>query len=487
MSGPLWTFEDFLDGTRGRPIGPSRKEITGISIDTRTLRPGEAFFAIKGERFDGHDFVPRALGLGAATAVVSEERLPALGRTRDLLVVVDDVLEALGDLGRAARTRSRAKIVAVTGSVGKTSTKEMLAHILGGQARVHSSASSFNNHWGVPLTLSRLSADADYGVFEIGMNHAGEITPLTQMIRPDVALITTVEPVHLQYFPNVEDIARAKAEIFAGVVPGGAGVINRDNPHFALLREIALASGVERIAGFGEHPDAEARAESIELMTASSEVTARIFGIRFTYTIGAPGKHIVQNSLAALAAVALMDGDVGAAAEALETLAPSKGRGARIEIVVDGGRITLIDESYNANPASMGAALALLAQVRPARGRHRVAVLGDMLELGPTEGELHAGLAEPLADANADRVYLAGPRMAALWEVLPESRRGAYRQTAAELLPILAEELAAGDVVMVKGSNASRLGPLVAALKQHFEPDSAEPPEAAASRAGGNA
>jgi UDP-N-acetylmuramoyl-tripeptide--D-alanyl-D-alanine ligase len=484
MSAPLWTFEDFLDGTRGRPIGPSRKNIGGVSIDTRTQQTGDAFFAIKGDRFDGHDFVQRALASGAAVAVVSEEKLPALGRIRDGLVVVEDVLGALGDLGRAARARTRARVVAVTGSVGKTSTKEMLAHILGGQGKVHSSGASFNNHWGVPLTLSRLSADANYGVFEIGMNHAGEITPLTQMVRPDVAIITTVEPVHLEFFPNVEAIARAKGEIFSGVVPGGAGVINRDNPHFALLRELAIASGVERIAGFGEHPDAEARAESIELLPASSEVTARIFGIRFTYTIGAPGRHIVQNSLAALAAVALMDGDVGAAAEALETLTPPQGRGARFEIAVEGGRITLIDESYNANPASMRAALALLAQSRPARGSRRVAVLGDMLELGPTERELHAGLSEAIADAKADRVYLAGPRMAALWEVLPDSRRGAYRETAAELLPILAEELAAGDVVMVKGSNASRLGPLVAALKQHFTPE-ATPPERAASRAGG--
>jgi UDP-N-acetylmuramoyl-tripeptide--D-alanyl-D-alanine ligase len=485
MSGTLWTFDALLDATGGRPVGPAPTQIDGISIDSRTIRPGEAFFAIKGDRFDGHEFVARALAAGGATAVVSEEKLASLGRITGSMVVVRDVLAALGDLGRAARARTAAKIVAVTGSVGKTSTKEMLAHVLGAQGKVHASSASHNNHWGVPLTLSRLPPDADFAVFEIGMNHAGEITPLTAMVRSDVALITTVEPVHLEYFPSVEAIARAKGEIFTGVVADGAAVLNRDNPHFELLRDLARAAGVSRIAGFGVHPDADARAEAVDLLPSQSEVTARIFGIRFSYTLGAPGAHIVQNSLGVLAAVALLGGDVEAAGEAMANIEPPQGRGARSAILIGDGRATLIDESYNANPASMRAAIALLGQTGPGRGGRRIAVLGDMLELGTGERTLHAELAGPLEAAKADRIYLAGPRMEALWEALPQKVRGAYRQSAAELLPILAEELAAGDVIMVKGSNASRLGPLVADLKERFAPDRDERTERV--RAGGKA
>jgi UDP-N-acetylmuramoyl-tripeptide--D-alanyl-D-alanine ligase len=485
MSGTLWTFDALLDATGGRPVGPAPTQIDGISIDSRTIRPGEAFFAIKGDRFDGHEFVARALAAGGATAVVSEEKLASLGRITGSMVVVRDVLAALGDLGRAARARTAAKIVAVTGSVGKTSTKEMLAHVLGAQGKVHASSASHNNHWGVPLTLSRLPPDADFAVFEIGMNHAGEITPLAAMVRPHVALITGVEPVHLEYFPDVEAIARAKGEIFSGIVAGGAAVLNRDNPHFELLRDLAQTRGVSRIASFGTHGDADARAEAMELLPSQSDVTARIFGIRFSYTLGAPGAHIVQNSLGVLATVALLGGDVEAAGEALATIEPPQGRGARSAILIGDGRATLIDESYNANPASMRAAIALLGQTGPGRGGRRIAVLGDMLELGPGEGALHAELAGSLEKAHADRVYLAGPRMAALWEVLPQKVRGAYRQSAAELLPILAEELAAGDVIMVKGSNASRLGPLVADLKERFAPDRDERTERV--RAGGKA
>jgi UDP-N-acetylmuramoyl-tripeptide--D-alanyl-D-alanine ligase len=484
MSEALWTFDALLDATGGRPVGQGPAGVVGVSIDSRTVRPGEAFFAIKGDRFDGHEFVARALAAGAATAVVSEAKLAGLGRITGSMVVVDDVLRALGALGRAARARSAASIVGVTGSVGKTSTKEMLAHVLRAQGKVHSSAASHNNHWGVPLTLSRLPPDADFGVFEIGMNHAGEITRLTAMVRPHVALVTGVEPVHLEYFPSVEAIARAKGEIFSGVVAGGAAVLNRDNGYFELLRNLAREAGIARIAGFGVHPEADARAEDVKLMPSFSEVSARIFGIRFDYTVGAPGAHIVQNSLGVLAAVALVGGDVEAAGESLAAIGPPQGRGARSRLAVGNGSATLIDESYNANPASMRAAIALLGQTEPGRGGRRIAVLGDMLELGAGERALHAGLAEPLSGAKVDRVYLAGPRMAALWEALPEKVRGAHRESAAELLPILAEELAAGDVVMVKGSNASRLGPLVAELKERFSPDKDGRPDMAA-RSGG--
>jgi len=470
MTAPLWTFADFLAGTGGRPIGTSPEAITGISIDSRTIGSGEAFFAIKGDAHDGHDFVGKALAAGAATAVVSRAHLSALGKVRGSLVAVDDVLEALASLGRAARARTNARIAAVTGSVGKTSTKEMLARALADDGPVHYSPASFNNHWGVPLTLARMPADSRFAVFEIGMNHAGEITPLTRMVRPHVAIVTTVEAVHLEFFKDVTEIARAKAEIFLGVDPGGAAVINRDNPHYALLADAARAAGIATIVGFGENGEAEARLELVKLKPECSCVSARILGEEVSYKLGAPGRHLVQNSLAVLATVNLLGGDMAKAALALAAMSAPKGRGARFALRVKGGTATLIDESYNANPASMRAAIALLGQAVPHPRGRRIAILGDMRELGPEGPALHAGLAQPLADGAVDLVYLAGPLMQALWDVLPQGMRGAYAASAAELLPALYETIGIGDVIMVKGSNASRMGPLAEAIRARFAP-----------------
>jgi len=470
MKEPLWSFAAFLAAIRGRPLGIKPETIAGVSIDSRTVAPGEAFFAIKGERFDGHDFVAQALAARAGVAVVAKERLAGLGRIKGSLVVVDDVLAALADLGRAARARSPARIAAITGSVGKTGTKEMLARALASDGEAHFSPASFNNQWGVPLTLSRLPPSARYAVIEIGMNHAGEIEPLAKMVRPHVALITTVEPVHLEFFRSVKAIAEAKAEIFLGVEPGGAAVINRDNAHFALLARLARAAGIERIVGFGEHRRAEARLKLVKLKPDCSCVSAEILGEEISYKLAAPGRHLVQNSLAVLAGVVLMGGDLAKAALALAELEPSRGRGARHRLAIGGTGATLIDESYNANPASMRAAIALLGQAEPGRSGRRIAVLGDMRELGSKSPKLHAELARAIAAAKVDRVYLAGPLMRALWDALPQAQRAAYAESAAELTPILYDELAAGDVVMVKGSNASRMGPLAEALKAHFAP-----------------
>ena len=470
MNTPLWTFADLVAATAGRPVGPEPDSVTGISIDSRTVGSGEAFFAIRGDRFDGHDFVGMALAGGAATAVVAEDRLASLGRITGSLVVVSDVLEALSALGRAARERSSARIAAVTGSVGKTGTKEMLALALAPDGAVHYSPASFNNHWGVPLSLARMPHSAGFAVFEIGMNHAGEIAPLTRMVRPHVAVVTTVEPVHLEYFGSVADIARAKAEIFEGVVPGGAAVINRDNPHFDLLAGLAREAGVARIVGFGEHPEAEARLQVVKLKPECSCVSAAILGEEVSYKLGAPGRHLVQNSLAVLAAVSLMDADLARAALALGRMKAPKGRGERHRLDVGGVGAALIDESYNANPASMRAAIALLGQAVPGPDGRRIAVLGDMRELGVEGPALHAGLADALMAAKVDRVFAAGPLMESLWDVLPEEMRGAYAGTTAGIESDLAEAVRPGDVVMVKGSNASRMGPLVEALKARFGP-----------------
>ena len=464
MSAPPFTFAELLATTGGRAVGPAPEAILGISIDSRTVAPGDAFFAIRGDRFDGHDFVGMALAAGAATAVVAEDKLAGIGPVTGSLVVVPDVLEALAALGRAARAQSGARIAAVTGSVGKTGTKEMLALALAGDGPVHYSPASFNNHWGVPLTLARMPASAKFAVFEIGMNHAGEIRPLARMVAPHVAIVTTVEPVHLEFFADVADIARAKAEIFEGVVPGGAAVINRDNPHFDLLARLAREAGVE----------AEARAEVIKLKPDCSCVAASILGERVTYKLGAPGRHLVQNSLAVLAAVSLLGGDLARAVLALGRMKPPKGRGARQRLALARGTAILIDESYNANPASMRAAIALLGQAEPGPHGRRIAVLGDMRELGGQAPALHAGLAEALRAAHVDSVFAAGPLMRSLFEALPEAMRGAYAGTAADIESALAESLRPGDVVMVKGSNASRMGPLVEALKLRFAPAGAE-------------
>ncbi|WP_029353025.1 UDP-N-acetylmuramoylalanyl-D-glutamyl-2,6-diaminopimelate--D-alanyl-D-alanine ligase [Bosea sp. 117] len=468
IPAPLWTPAELAAATGGELIGTPAASIGGVSIDSRTLQPGDVFFAITGERTDGHDYVAAAASRGAGLSVVARARLPDMPEGAPLLVV-EDVLAALEAAGRAARARSDARIVAVTGSVGKTTTKEALLLALGADGPTHASAASFNNHWGVPLSLARLPRTARYGVFELGMNHPDEIRPLTKMVRPHVAIITTVEPVHIAQFPNVEAIADAKAEIFEGVEPGGAAVLNRDNPHFERLAASARAAGIETIVGFGESPKAEVRLLSVALQSQGSAVTADVLGETVSYKVGLPGRHIVQNTLAVMAATRLAGADLALAGLALASLGPPPGRGVRTPLAAKGGEALLIDESYNANPASMRAALAVLGQTPVgARGR-RIAVLGDMLELGETGESLHRDLAAP-AEA-ADLVFCAGPLMRALWDALPASRRGAWAPNAAELLPLVAGAVRGGDVLIVKGSNGSRMGPLARGLAERFRAD----------------
>ncbi|MCW5690562.1 MAG: UDP-N-acetylmuramoylalanyl-D-glutamyl-2,6-diaminopimelate--D-alanyl-D-alanine ligase, partial [Pseudolabrys sp.] len=435
--------------------------------DTRTIAKDEAFFAIKGDVRDGHDFVEAALGAGAGVAVVARDQRARFAADAPLLVV-DDVLEALRDLARAARARTDARIVAVTGSVGKTGTKEALRLALSADGLTHASAASYNNHWGVPLSLARCPADVKYAIFEIGMNHAGEITPLVKMVRPHVAVVTTVEPVHLEYFGSVEKIADAKAEIFLGLEPGGAAVINRDNGQHDRLAAAAKAAGVGRIVSFGEHASCEARLMRFALRADTSCVHADILGHEVHYKIGAPGRHLINNSLAVLAAVSLMGADLALAALALGQLRAPTGRGARIVLRVNGGTALLIDESYNANPASMAAAIALLGQAEIGPRGRRIAVLGDMLELGDDGAALHRALAAPLEAGHVDLVYCSGPLMHSLWEALPSGRRGGYAGTAAELEPAVLGAVHPGDAVMVKGSFGSKMAPIVKALERTY-------------------
>lgn len=462
MNLPLWTYSDLVAATRGRLLGTPRSVIHGLSIDTRTIQPGEAFIAIKGDSFDGHDFAAAAIEKGASIAIIAEEKLAALPNGEPYLVV-PDVMSAMTDLGLAARSRSRARVVAVTGSVGKTGTKEALRLALSANGETHASVASFNNHWGVPLTLARLPAAARYGVFEIGMNHAGEITPLTRMVRQHVTIITTVEPVHLEFFANVEGIAEAKAEIFQGLEPGGTAVVNIDNPYTPILLARAAERGA-RVVTFGEREGADVRLMEYRLGAETSDVTIDLMGTRYAYTLGAPGRHVVQNSLAVAAAILLLGADVATGLAALEGLAPPKGRGERHPLrLPNGSGYTLVDESYNANPASMRAAISLLGSAADAR--RRIAVLGDMRELGETSDALHAALAEPIAAASIDLVFLCGPHMEALWRALPEARRGAYAATSEDLKAVVESAIAPGDVVMVKGSLGTKMAPIVAHLK----------------------
>ena len=462
----LWTLDAMAAAMRAEKSGSLPAELPGLSIDSRSIVKGEAFFAITGEHRDGHDFVDAALKAGAGLAVV--QRAQASRFAGAALLIVEDVLDALRDLAGAARARASAKVIAVTGSVGKTGTKEALRLALSPDGETHVSAASYNNHWGVPLSLARCPQSAKYAVFEIGMNHAGEIAPLTKLVRPHVAIVTAIEPVHLEFFGSLEKIADAKAEIFLGLEPGGAAVLNRDNAQYARLAAAAKAVGVKRIVSFGEHAKADARLLRVSLQADSSTAEARILGEPVTYKLGAPGRHLLLNSLAVLAAAVLVGADLALAALALDKLKPAAGRGARLALQVPGGSALLIDESYNANPASMAAAIALLGQASIGPRGRRIAVLGDMLELGPQGPELHRALAAPLKAASVDLVFCSGPLMHALWEALPSGRRGGYAETAAALEPAVLEAIRDGDAVMVKGSLGSKMGPIVKALERQF-------------------
>ena len=461
----LWTVEEMAGAMGAERQGALPQSISGISIDSRTIGRGQAFFAIRGDRRDGHEFVASALAAKAGLAVVAADRRAELPSEAALLVV-PDVLAALRDLAAAARARTKAKVIGVTGSVGKTGTKEALRLALSKDGETHASVASYNNHWGVPLSLARCPASAHYAVLEMGMNHAGEIAPLSRLARPHVAIITTIAPVHLEFFGSLAKIADAKAEIFLGLESGGAAVLNRDNSQFARLKRRAKEAGVARIVSFGEHEKAEARLIKCAAHPDCSTVQAQILGTELTYKIGAPGRHLVRNSLAVLATCVLVGADLALAALALAEFKPACGRGSLTEIDLPGGPALVIDESYNANPAAVDAALALLGQAPTGPRGRRIAVLGDMLELGPRGRALHRGLLAPVSANAVDLVFCCGPLMHALWRALPASRRGGYAENSAALEAQVLSAIHAGDVVMVKGSLGSRMAPIVKALQK---------------------
>lgn len=465
----LWTLNEIITATVGTLQGSAGNSgITGVSIDSRSLQAGEVFVALRGENLDGHAYVARAFAVGAAAAIVAQDAFEA--GSHDLsggaLVVVGDTRTALEDLARAARARSQGTIIGVAGSVGKTGTKEMLATLLGALGKTHASKKSFNNHWGVPLSLANLPADAAFGVFEIGMNHPGEITPLSHMVRPHIALITTIDREHIEFFENgLEGIADANAEIFDGMDANGIAVLNHDNPYYARLAARAEAKGLKTIYGFGEE-DTDTTLVDCALESNGSRVTASVLGDKIKYKLNIPGQHVVMNSLGALTVVKAAGGDLTQATEALKNAEAVTGRGNRHSIVIDpnGPPVTIIDESYNANPASMLASFSVFAMVEPQQGGRRIAVLGDMLELGRDGPRLHAELANPLLHAKTDVLFCCGPLMDALYQTLPEDWRGAHTKDSKALAEALVAYVRPGDVLLVKGSAGSRMGYTIQAI-----------------------
>ena len=465
----LWKRDDFIALIKGRPIGVLPEMVSGLSIDSRTIASGEAFFAIRGEQFDGHDYIRVAGHAGAALAVISERKLAALGTANVPLVVVRDVVGAMTRLGEAARARTQAKIIAVTGSVGKTSTKQMLHDCLSSVGKIHASVASFNNHWGVPLTLARMPEDTEFGIFEIGMNNPGEIIPLTAMVRPHIALVNNIAAAHLESFSTLNDVARAKAEIFSGLVSGGAVVLNRDGEHYDLLVELAREAGIKKIVSFGEKIEADFRLVDFVANARGSKFLACLEnGEQIAVNLSISGRHMALNAMAVLACASLADVSIEPVIGALSSVMPIKGRGNQIKLSVGGGTAILIDESYNANPASMAAAMEVLATMPLHENGRRIAVLGDMLELGEDSGKWHRDLQKTIHKAGIDTVFLAGQEMAQLRNVLPAHQLGGYAVSAKELGPMLLESVRRDDVLMMKASNTINFAHLVNLLHKTY-------------------
>jgi UDP-N-acetylmuramoyl-tripeptide--D-alanyl-D-alanine ligase len=446
----LWNSSEADRATGG--VSSEPWECRGISIDTRTLERGDLFVALKGEAGDGHAFLKEAAAKGAAAAIVSSQEseshvLP--------LLRVDNTLAALEKLGIAARERCLAKRIAVTGSVGKTSTKDALKWILKDQGLTHGSVASYNNHWGVPLTLARMPQETQFAVFEVGMQRAGEILPLSHMIKPEIGIVTSIVEAHLQFFRSLEEIALAKAEIFEGMDPGGSVILNRESAFYDLLAQLADKKGL-KVYGAGRDEGSHFRLISFVCDAEHSSVVASIGGQILSYTIAVPGIHWVTNSLAVLGAASLAGADVEKAAKGLETIVAPSGRGQRFK-----GNYTVIDESYNANPTSMRAALAVLGQ---SQGRRKIAVIGDMREIGDLARKRHEELIEPLLAHKIDLVFCCGPNMAHLFALLPDHMKGAYTETSIDLIPHVLETVTSGDVISIKASLGTRVKPIVEAL-----------------------
>ncbi|WP_273790784.1 UDP-N-acetylmuramoyl-tripeptide--D-alanyl-D-alanine ligase [Bartonella sp. CM31XJBT] len=466
----LWDKQALVAAINGVVMGSMPETFSGVSIDSRTLAEGDVFFCIKGHHLDGHDFAAQAYERGAGVLIVAEHRLRDMKKISAPLIVVPDVLQALEQLAQAARKRSRAKIIAVTGSVGKTTTKEALKQALATAGNVHANLASLNNCWGVPLTLARMPMESDYGIFEIGMNHRDEIRPLVKLVCPHVALITHICAGHMGFFKDLEEIAKAKAEIFEGLDEKGIAILNADSDFFSYLVQKAKKCGVKKILSFGETKDADYQARGIRLLTDSTSMIVRIGGRDREVQIGAPGRHIVQNSLGVIAACDAMGVELEPVFLSFRHFSSQKGRGVRYQLSLsNGGEFYLIDESYNANPASMRAALELLATGPVGKEGRRIAILGDMLELGEYSEKLHRDLIKPIRLSGANPVFLFGEAMKSLVSDLSTGVKVYYAENIEKILPLLLAEISSGDLLMVKSSNSLCSSNIVTALLDRYK------------------
>jgi UDP-N-acetylmuramoyl-tripeptide--D-alanyl-D-alanine ligase len=453
----LWRSDELQAAIGGQAKGAFA--CGGVAFDSREIGAGDLFFALKGEESDGHLFVEKAFANGAAAAIVNEP-------IDHPHICVADTFEALNALGRAARNRTTAKIIGVTGSAGKTGTKEALFAALDRSSRgfAHRSVKSYNNHVGVPLSLSRMPENTKFGIFEMGMNHPGELRELTHLVKPDVAIVTTIAPAHIGFFKDEVEIATAKAEIFEGLDKGGTAIIPMDSPHYALLRA-AADKYAGKVVSFGFHQDADVRVvDYVPSPCGGSLITAKLGSEALCYTLSQPGKHWIANSLAVLAAVQAVGGDLAAAGLALAELGGLEGRGARHRVKIGDGTALLIDESYNANPASMDATISELANLD---GGRKIAILGAMKELGDQSDHYHAALSAPLAGAGVDFAILVGKEMEILAEKLKQGLEGpkdfAHCTNAQEALALLHNLIQVNDNVLVKGSNSMGLSAIIKA------------------------
>lgn len=459
MSEPLWTAKQVMAATSGELLGSTEWQAGGVSIDTRTLKPGDIFVALRDTR-DGHAFVPDAMARGASAALV--ERADAGPGN---LIKVSDTLNALQALGEAARRRSSAVRVAVTGSVGKTSVKEAIAAVFRAAGPAHWSVASYNNHWGVPLTLARMPRATERGVFEMGMNHAGEIRELSTMVRPHVALITRIAPAHLENLGTIEAIADAKGEIFEGLETDGVAIYPADDAHAERLARHAKHSSAAFMLEFGTKAGSAIRIESFDTDAQGSRGMIDVLGVRVPFRLAASGDHWAWNTGAIFAAAAAAGLDARHVSEALSAVDAERGRGQALDVEMpDGGRFTLLDDAYNANPVSMRAAISALGAVEPGPGGRRIAIMGDMLELGETSPQLHAELTGPLEEARTDLVFCCGALMRNLQDALPAAMRAGYAHTASDLLELVKTAIQPGDVVLIKGSHGSGLHKIASVL-----------------------
>jgi UDP-N-acetylmuramoyl-tripeptide--D-alanyl-D-alanine ligase len=465
MKEILWSKTEVIKAAQGQAEGLNW-ESTGVSIDTRTLQEGDLYIALRGDQMDGHRFVAEAFRKGAVSAIV-DQMLPDYEHLKSSLIIVKDTFKALQDLGAYARMRLKGRVIGVTGSAGKTTTKEMLKLAFGTKGLTYASSKSFNNHWGVPYSLAECPQKSQYAIFEMGMNHEGELQKLTEIVHPHISIITTIAPAHLEYFGSLEKIAEAKAEIFKGMDVHGKVIINGDLDQTQQLKDLAIQQGIKDIYTFGENPGVDAQLIGYEVQGNEAHITVQILGKPLTYALTALGKHMAFNSLAVLLAAHLEGLSLSVAANALCQFHALAGRGQVLKLPYKNGTITVLDESYNANPASMQAAFEKIGGMS-LEGK-RFAILGDMGELGSLAPKMHEFLREHIEKNKIKKVYVCGPLMKYLYEALPQELKGHYcpEKKCEELVPYIKKDLQPGDAVLIKGSNFMKMWETIPLLEAH--------------------